>query len=87
MAEGGLVMLLAIAFVVVVTILAFARARNGFALAAFAASIGLCLHQIVDDLVFYPKVGAMWWLLLGIAAASMAIAPGEAPTTPQTLRS
>jgi len=77
MAEGGVVMLLAIAFVVVATILAFARARTGFALAAFAASIGLCLHQIVDDLVFYPKVGAMWWLLLGIAAASMAAMPRD----------
>ncbi|HEY8320385.1 MAG TPA: O-antigen ligase family protein [Candidatus Baltobacteraceae bacterium] len=74
MAEGGVVMLLAIAFVVVATILSFARARTGFGLAAFAASIGLCLHQTVDDLVFYPKVGAMWWLLLGVAAASLAAA-------------
>ena len=83
MAEGGVVMLLAIAFVVVVTILTFARSRNGFALAAFAASVGLCLHQIVDDLVFYPKVGAMWWLLLGVAAASMAATTpkDDAPTS------
>jgi O-antigen ligase len=73
MAEGGIVMLLAVAFVVLATVLTFARARTGFGLAAFAASIGLCVHQIVDDLVYYPKVGAMWWLLLGVAAASMAL--------------
>ncbi|MDQ2992121.1 MAG: hypothetical protein M3R30_04780, partial [Candidatus Eremiobacteraeota bacterium] len=48
--------------------------------AAFAASIGLFVHQTVDDLVFYPKVGAIWWLLLGIAAASLALtAPGDSP--------
>jgi len=80
MAEGGAVMLLAIAFVVVASILVFARARTGFGLAAFAASIGLCVHQIVDDVVFYPKVGAMWWLLLGIAAASIAAATKERPS-------
>jgi len=70
-AEGGIVMLLAIAFTVVATLVAFARSRNGFALAAFAATAGICIHQIVDDLIFYPKVGAMWWMLLGVAAASL----------------
>ncbi len=71
-AEGGVAMLLAIAFVIIVALAVFARSRNGFALAAFAASIGFFIHQIVDDLVFYPKVAAMWWLLLGLAAAVLA---------------
>jgi O-antigen ligase len=37
-----------------------------------AASIGFCVHQIGDFLVFYPKDGATWWLLLGVAAARTA---------------
>jgi hypothetical protein len=43
-----------------------------FVAAATAASVGLCLHQIADFLVFYPKVGATWWVLLGVAAARAA---------------
>jgi hypothetical protein len=41
-------------------------------LAALAATVALALHQTVDYLVFYPKVGGAWWLLIGIAAASVA---------------
>jgi hypothetical protein len=40
-------------------------------LGALAASVALALHQVVDYLVFYPKVGGAWWLLLGIAAAAL----------------
>jgi hypothetical protein len=32
--------------------------------------VALTLHQIADYLVFYPKVGGAWWLLLGVATAS-----------------
>ena len=46
------------------------RAQPPWVLAAIAASIALALHQIVNDFVFYPKVGAPWFLLLGIAAAA-----------------
>ena len=46
------------------------RAQPPWVLAAVAASVALALHQIVDDFVFYPKVGAPWFLLLGIAAAA-----------------
>ena len=46
--------------------------RSPFIVAAFAASIALGLHQIVDLLVFYPKVGGWWWIVLGLGAAQLA---------------
>lgn len=74
LAEGGIPMLLALLFVAVATIGSFARSRDAFGIAAFAASIALCVHQIVDDVVFYPKVGDMWWIVLGVAAAACYVA-------------
>jgi len=47
------------------------RAASPWVLAAFAATVALALHQTVDYLVFYPKVGSAWWLLIGIAAAAI----------------
>ncbi len=78
LAEGGVV-LLAATIALVAAILAalggnglLARLRGGspWVLAGLAATVALALHQIVDLLVFYPKVGGAWWLLVGIAAAA-----------------
>jgi O-antigen ligase len=48
------------------------RVQSPWVIAALAASLALALHQVVDDFVFYPKVGGAWFLLLGIAAAASA---------------
>jgi hypothetical protein len=32
--------------------------------------MGLALHQIVDLLIFYPKIGGMWWILLALGACA-----------------
>ena len=45
--------------------------RRLIVVAALAASLALALHQTVDYLVFYTKVGDAWWLLLGIGAAAL----------------
>jgi O-antigen ligase len=79
LAEGGIVLLGATLTLVAASIAAFVqrplltRLRDGspWVLAALAASLALALHQVVDYLVFYPKVAAAWWLLLGIGAAAM----------------
>jgi O-antigen ligase len=79
LAEGGIVLFAATLALVAASIAAFlrrpvlARLRDGspWVVAALAASLALALHQIVDYLVFYPKVAAAWWLLLGIGAAAM----------------
>lgn len=79
LAEGGIVLFFATLAMVAASIGAFVekplvarlRAQSPWVVAAVAASVALALHQIVDDFVFYPKVGGAWFLLLGIAAAAM----------------
>ncbi len=73
LAEGGIALFLATVALVAAILSAFARrARDGspWVLAALAAGIALTLHQIADYLVFYPKVGAAWFVLVGVAAAA-----------------
>ncbi|MBV8345777.1 MAG: O-antigen ligase family protein [Candidatus Eremiobacteraeota bacterium] len=78
LAEGGIVLLCATVALVAAILAALlgngamARLRNGspWVVAAVAATVALALHQFVDLLVFYPKVGGAWWLLVGIAAAA-----------------
>jgi O-antigen ligase len=80
LAEGGIVLFCATLAMVGASIGAFLerpfvarlRAQSPWVIAALAASVALALHQIVDDFVFYPKVGGSWFLLLGIAAAAFA---------------
>ena len=78
LAEGGIVLFGATLALIGASVGAFLRrpfvaslrAQPPWVLAAVAASVALALHQIVNDFVFYPKVGAPWFLLLGIAAAA-----------------
>jgi O-antigen ligase len=75
LAEGGIVLFAATLGVVTATLATFGRAlRSGspWVLAAFAAALAMSLHQIIDYLVFYPKVGGPLWLLFGIGAAAIA---------------
>jgi O-antigen ligase len=76
--EGGIPLLASTLWLTYVSIAAFAkdRLRSPFIVAAFAASIALGLHQIVDLLVFYPKVGGWWWIVLGLGAAQL-VAPAR----------
>jgi O-antigen ligase len=77
--EGGIPLFAATVWLAYVSIATFARdrLRSPFIVAAFAASIALGLHQVVDLLVFYPKVGGWWWIVLGLGAAQLA-APARA---------
>ena len=79
LAEGGIALLTATLALVAALIATFsrrfspARLRNAspWVVAALAASVALVLQQSVDYLVFYPKVGNAWWILLGIGAAAL----------------
>jgi O-antigen ligase len=68
--EGGIPLLLATLALVVASIARFARGpfSQPLVLAAFAASVGFGLHQVFDLLVFYPKVGELWWIVLALGA-------------------
>jgi O-antigen ligase len=69
--EGGIPLFAATLFFVWISIASFVRRAwaSPFASAALAASIALALHQTVDYVVFYPKVGEMWWIVLALGAA------------------
>ena len=73
--EGGIPLLAATLWLTYVSIAAFIRQRleSPFVVAAAAASIALALHQTVDFLTVYPKVGGEWWILMAVAAAELAI--------------
>ena len=71
--EGGIPSLAATLYMVWTSIASFARERAAAPLiaAAFAASIALALHQIVDYLIFYPKIGGWWFVVLALGAAEL----------------
>ncbi len=72
LAEGGLALFAATVGTLVAALLVLGRraARSPLALAAFGATLALALHQLFDLLVFFPKVGLIWWLVLGLGAAA-----------------
>ncbi len=69
--EGGIPLAIATLALVAISIFAFARGpfREPFVIGALGASIGLATHQLLDLLVFYPKVGELWWIVLALGAA------------------
>lgn len=80
LAEGGIFLFAATLWLVYTSIATFARPhlRSPFVVAALAASVALALHQVVDFLTFYPKVGGEWWIVMGLGAAELAaFAPAE----------
>jgi O-antigen ligase len=73
LAEGGVVMLAATLAMFVAAIVTLARSavRRPIVVGMLAATAALAAHQIFDDLFFFPKVGAMYWLTLGVAVAEI----------------
>ncbi len=71
--EGGIPLLAATLFLIYTSVATFVRrAQTPLTIAALAASSALAVHFILDLLVFYPKVGMAWMILLGLAAADVA---------------
>ncbi|HET7815535.1 MAG TPA: O-antigen ligase family protein [Candidatus Baltobacteraceae bacterium] len=70
--EGGIALFAATIFLIVSALRTLARsaARSPLTAGAFAATLALAAHQVVDLLVFYPKVGAWWWIVLALGAAA-----------------
>jgi len=73
LAETGLIGFLATLALVFVSIQTFAGAasRRPLIVGALGASVGLALHQVFDYLVFFPKIGLFWWLILAIGVAEV----------------
>lgn len=77
LAEGGIALFGAVVWTLAAALALLLRApRAPLAVGVAAGTLALVTHQLFDTLVFFPKVGDLWWLLLGIGAAR-AIAPDE----------
>jgi O-antigen ligase len=71
LAEGGVILLGATLAVFVAVLATLSRYANSpFAIGALGATVALTAHQIVDDLFFFPKVGELWWVVIGVGLAA-----------------
>lgn len=55
--------------------------RAPLVLGALAGCAAFAFHQCVDDLLFFPKVGALYWAIVGLAAGEIARLRTPAPQT------
>ncbi len=70
LAEQGIIGEVALFVLFGALIITFSRRRNDpLILAGLIVVIAMIFHQLVDTLWIYPKVGIMWWIVLGTAAA------------------
>lgn len=70
LAEQGVLGFIALLALVAVSILAFARRLSEpLILAAFTVACVMALHQIVDSMLLYQKVGVIWWVVIALGAA------------------
>jgi O-antigen ligase len=74
LAEGGVIMLTVTlaSFITTITVLARSGVRRPIVVGMLAATAALAAHQVFDDLFFFPKVGSIYWLMLGVAVAEIA---------------
>jgi len=74
LAEQGIIGFVALVLFAVVALReTFAlQARSPLALAAFLAVAALLVHQLVDDLFFFPKAAELCYLLVGAGSAKLA---------------
>jgi O-antigen ligase len=74
LAEGGVILLATYLVFLGLVLTSLARyGRSPISIGVLGATLAIAAHQVVDDLLFFPKVGDMWWLLLGIAAATIVL--------------
>jgi O-antigen ligase len=73
LAEGGVIMFATTLGIFGTIFVTFGRSgvRVPLVTGALAATAGFAVHQVYDDLVFFPKVGSMWWILVGLAAGEL----------------
>lgn len=68
--ETGIAGFLCFAVITALTIRCLTRPTGDvLTLGALAAATGLAFHQIFDYLTFYPKVGIIYWTILGVSFA------------------
>ncbi len=73
LSEMGLIGLAAMLFLIWNSIATFARrfSRRPLVIGMFASGVALALHQVYDDLWFFPKIGVFWAVMLAIAVVEL----------------
>ena len=70
LAEGGVLLFAAVVWTFVAAVATMLGAgRTPLLIGITAATLAIAAHQMFDDLTFFPKVGELWWTLLGVGAA------------------
>jgi O-antigen ligase len=85
LAETGILGFAAVVFLIYESIVPFVLrySRRALVIGVGAANIALALHQIFDYMWFYPKVGGMWCLLLGIGIVELVASRDDVGVLPQ----
>jgi hypothetical protein len=80
-AEQGIIGVMAFtAFIGIALAYSFKTWRSDWLVRGFVCGSALfLLHQIVDDLMFFPKVASMWWIVLGIMISRSPYARANMP--------
>ena len=88
LAETGIAGFCALLFLIYTSIVPFVRrySRRALVIGIAAANIAIALHQIFDYLWFFPKVGGMWALLLGIGVVELLASRSDAGAIPHVMR-
>ena len=72
--EGGFPLLLSVLVLTYYSIAIFVRGLgpgSALVVGAIGAAIGMSLHELLDFLLFYPKVGELYWGILGLGCACL----------------
>jgi len=85
LAETGILGLAAVLFLIYASIAPFVQrySRRALVIGVAAANIAIALHQIFDYLWFFPKVGGVWALLLGIGLVELLASREDVGMLPQ----
>ncbi len=72
LAEGGVALFATTVWIFVAAFVTMFRARrSALTVGVAAGTLALAVHEIFDTLTFFPKVGDLWWLVLGAGAAAV----------------
>jgi O-antigen ligase len=87
LSEMGLVGLASTLFLIWAVITTFARSfsRRPIIIGVFAANVALALHQVFDYLLFFPKVGVFWAILLAIGVVEVLAARTDIGHVPEAV--
>ncbi len=81
LAEDGVLGLLAFLLLIGTTVLVLYGRSEALCIGVLAVVIAFAFHQLLDGLLMYPKVGNMYWILVGLATLPLAAPAAKMTST------